>query len=161
MELVGLMLSRPFNSNNSNSNKWCNSQRPNLVHLTLGRSETSQTALVSLLGPLSLGKVLVHLLHSTSSSLIWIMELHSFRIRIHCHLFRNNSSHRWLLINWAGINNNNSSSSSNSSSSNNLLLLVHILRLQMAALLKVTSAKMPLKLLNLALLILAWWMMRS
>ena len=159
MDLVGLMLSRPFNSNNSNSNKWCNSRRPNLVHRTLARSETSLTALVSLLGPLSLGKVLVHLLHSTSSSLIWIMELHSFRIRIHCHLFRNNSSHRWLLINWAGINSN--SSSSNSSSSNNLLLLVHILLLQMAALLKVTSAKMPLKLLNLALLILAWWMMRS
>lgn len=157
MEAMDLMLSKPSNSSNSNSSKCCRCRRPNLVHRTLARLEMSQVASISLLAPPSLDKMLLPLRLCTSNSIIWTMVILSSPIRTLYHLFRNNSSHRWRLIKWAGNNNNNSSSSS---SNNLLLLVVPILLLLMVVLLKVISPKTIHKLLNQAHLILAWWMMR-
>lgn len=156
MELVGSMLSKPSNSNNFNSNKWCSSRRLNLVHRTLVLLEMSQTASISPLATPSQGKILLHLPLYTSNSIIWTMGLHNFPMRTPNHLFRNNSSHRWHLIKWAGNNN----ISSNSSSSNNLLLLEATLLLPLVAILKTIPHKTLLKLLHLAHLTLGWWMMR-
>ena len=162
MELVASMLSKPSNSNNSNSNKWCNSSRRlSLVHRTLELLEMSQTATsISLLATTPCqGKILLHhlRLYTSNSSIIWTVGLHNFPMRTLKHRFRNNSSHRWLLIKWAGNNNN----SSNSSSINNLLLSEATLLLPLVAILKVMRPhKTLLKLLHPAHLTLAWWMMR-